>query len=72
MIAQALAETEIDPDQAVMIGDTSYDMAMARAAGVTSIGVAWGYHSPDELKEAGADHLVYRPADLLEIVRSAQ
>jgi len=71
MIAQALAETEIGPDQAVMIGDTSYDMAMARAAGVTSIGVAWGYHSPDELKEAGADHLVYRPADLLDIVRNA-
>jgi phosphoglycolate phosphatase len=38
-----------------MIGDTSFDIDMARAAGVRAIGVAWGYHSAAELLDAGAD-----------------
>ena len=46
----------------VMIGDTSYDMAMARAAGVTAIGVAWGYHDAEELSRAGAHHIAASPA----------
>ena len=53
MIRTALSETGVAPDRAVMIGDTSYDMDMARAAGIQSIGVGWGYHGRDRL--AGAD-----------------
>jgi len=41
MILAALTETGIDPKSAYMIGDTSYDMEMARAAGVHGFGVAW-------------------------------
>ena len=37
-----------------MIGDTSYDMLMARAAGTRALGVGWGYHPPQELHAAGA------------------
>ena len=37
-----------------MIGDTSFDMLMARNAGVRGIGVAWGYHAPAELIASGA------------------
>lgn len=44
MIHAALRETGVDAVNAVMIGDTSFDMDMARAAGVTGIGVSWGYH----------------------------
>ncbi|WP_204113242.1 HAD-IA family hydrolase [Shimia biformata] len=44
MLQAALAETGVRPEQAVMIGDTSYDMEMARAAGMPAIGVSWGYH----------------------------
>jgi phosphoglycolate phosphatase len=64
MIAAALAEADADPGASVMIGDTSYDMAMARAAGVRAIGVAWGYHEPDELIAAGADAVAFHPRDL--------
>ena len=42
------------PATTVMIGDTSYDMVMARAAGARALGVAWGYHPADELTAAGA------------------
>ena len=52
MLQAALAETGVDPRDTVMIGDTSYDMEMARAAGVTGIGVGWGYHGPDRLEAA--------------------
>lgn len=54
MVLQALAETELLPAQAVMIGDTTYDIHMALAAGVVPLGVAWGYHEPAALHAAGA------------------
>jgi phosphoglycolate phosphatase len=55
MLEAALVEAGAAADEAVMIGDTSFDIAMARAAGVRAIGVAWGYHSSAELLEAGAE-----------------
>ncbi|WP_299816141.1 HAD-IA family hydrolase [uncultured Jannaschia sp.] len=55
MIEQALMETATAPDRALMIGDTTFDAAMAGAAGVRMIGVAWGYHDADALGAAGAD-----------------
>ena len=54
MLEMALQEAGASPHEAVMIGDTSFDMAMARAAGVRAIGVAWGYHTADELRATGA------------------
>lgn len=55
MIHQTLVDAGVDAENAVMIGDTSFDMAMARSAGVRALGVGWGYHTPDMLREAGAD-----------------
>ncbi len=52
MIHAALSETGVSADQAVMIGDTSYDMEMAASAGVASIGVSWGYHPREALRAA--------------------
>ena len=64
MLERALAETGAEPANGVMIGDTVFDMAMARAAGLRALGVAWGYHASDELVEAGAHALVERFADV--------
>ena len=58
MLEAALAETGVEPAQAVMVGDTSYDMEMGRAAGYRTVGVTWGYHPPQALRDAGADLLV--------------
>ena len=44
-------------DRMVMIGDTSFDMAMAKNFGCHAIGVTWGYHSNSVLVESGADVL---------------
>ncbi len=56
MILQAMAETGVSARNTVMIGDTSFDMEMAAAAGVQGIGVGWGYHDRDRLGQA--THLV--------------
>lgn len=69
MIEVALAETGVSPDTCVMIGDTAYDMAMAVNAGVRAIGVDWGYHSADELREAGAEAVARDPAHLRELLQ---
>jgi len=59
MVNQALREAGVARTGAVMIGDTSFDMAMARAAEIGAIGVAWGYHPVAELVEAGAHDIVH-------------
>ncbi|MBI1244517.1 MAG: HAD-IA family hydrolase [Alphaproteobacteria bacterium] len=69
MIHWALDEAGVAHADAVMIGDTSYDMAMAKAAGVGAIGVVWGYHSPDDLTRAGADRLASACDELPGLVR---
>lgn len=55
MVLSALHETGVDPENAVMIGDTSFDIDMGRAAGVVTIAVDWGYHPAYDL---GADHII--------------
>ncbi len=69
MIEACMADTGAAPETTAMIGDTSYDMAMARAAGVMAIGVGWGYHPPLELTAAGADIVVDRPGDIAAILK---
>jgi phosphoglycolate phosphatase len=69
MIETALAESGADRDAAVMIGDTAFDMAMAVNAGVRAIGVDWGYHTAQELREAGAAAVARDPVHLKELLR---
>jgi phosphoglycolate phosphatase len=64
MLEAALFEAGVDRAQAVMIGDTSFDMLMARSIGVAAIGVAWGYHDAAELIASGAGHVAQCAADL--------
>ena len=68
MLEAALFEATTQPQEAVMIGDTAYDMVMAVDSGVRAIGVAWGYHTPDELMAAGAEIVAADPAELREIL----
>jgi len=54
MLYQAMNEAGVDAAMTVMIGDTTYDMEMAVNAGTLAVGVAWGYHEAEELRDAGA------------------
>jgi phosphoglycolate phosphatase len=68
MILQAMAETGVAPEHTVMIGDTSFDMEMARSAGVGAVGVTWGYHTADRLWAAGAHIVVADAAELVTVM----
>jgi phosphoglycolate phosphatase len=65
MIEAAMAETGARSRDTVMIGDTTFDMTMARNADVTAIGVAWGYHPVVALRAAGADVIAEDAAGML-------
>lgn len=56
-----------EKNQAIMIGDRMYDILGARAVGIETIGVLWGYGSKEELKKNGAQQIIKSPKDLLEI-----
>ena len=64
MVYQALADVGADARNAVVIGDTVYDIHMGRAAGTRTVGVNWGYHRVAELREAGADYIAESMDDL--------
>lgn len=64
MVYQALADAGADARNAVVIGDTVYDIHMGRAAGTRTVGVNWGYHRVAELREAGADYIAESMDDL--------
>jgi phosphoglycolate phosphatase len=58
MVEQAIAETGATPETTVLIGDTTFDIEMACAAGAAAIGVEWGYHDTEDLLAAGAATVV--------------
>ncbi len=64
MLLRAIAETGADPRSTVMVGDTTFDMELARAAGCRAIGVSWGYHETDDLLAAGAGALIHDYSEL--------
>lgn len=66
MVYEAMSDAHASPLTTVMIGDTSFDMAMGVAAGVRALGVDWGYHEAHELHAAGAYAVVSEPAQLMK------
>ena len=63
-----LKETGCQPSEALHVGDTATDMQLAHNAGVESVGVLWGYRPLEELQEAGAEHIIRVPEELLGLV----
>jgi phosphoglycolate phosphatase len=57
--------------EAIFIGDTTFDMEMAQAAQLRSIGVGWGYHQAERLMAAGAHRVVHTVDRLRGCIRSA-
>lgn len=70
LLAHVLRDRALDPRDAIMIGDRSFDMLAARQTSVSAIGVLWGYGSRAELLAAGAEVLVATTEELVTHVRS--
>lgn len=71
MALAAIAEAGAAPETTVVIGDTAFDMGMAKTAGAAGIGVAWGYHEVDELIAAGAFAVAHSPAEVEGLAAAA-
>ena len=69
MVVQAMADAGAAPATSFVVGDTSFDMAMAAAAGAAPIGAGWGYHDAEDLLHAGAVAVAERPMEILDLVR---
>ena len=69
MVEQAIAEAGSLPATTIVVGDTSFDMAMAVNGGAIGIGAGWGYHEAEELLDAGAVAVAEQPLGVLELIR---
>lgn len=56
------------PSSCILVGDSPHDMAAARAAGMSAIGVGWGYRSAEELMDGGAELVISSPLELLDLI----
>jgi phosphoglycolate phosphatase len=57
MAQNILRHSGVEAKNTVVIGDTTFDMGMAKSAGCSAIGVSWGYHDTDVLLDHGASHI---------------
>jgi phosphoglycolate phosphatase len=58
LLGQVLSSERVQPQRACMIGDRLHDIEGARAHGIATVGVTWGYGSREELETAGADLVI--------------
>lgn len=59
MLLAAMQALGARPERTIMVGDTAHDMRMAKAAGAYAQGVSWGFHTAQEVREGGADHVAH-------------
>jgi phosphoglycolate phosphatase len=69
MILEILNFTMVDPKKALMIGDSSYDLEMAKNAGISSLAIAYGSEPLAQLKEFDTLDLIENPYDLFDWLR---
>lgn len=68
MVIECCDEVGIDASSTYVIGDSTFDMDMANHAKAISIGVDWGYASVAELKKSGANHIISKPSEIIDII----
>ncbi len=68
MLEQAMKAAGVDAAHTYMVGDTSYDMMLAKNAACFAVGVTWGYHDVETLRDSGADHVIGTYGELHPLV----
>lgn len=67
-----MQQLDVQPEQVLYVGDSGTDMQTAKNAGLYAVGVTWGFRSKEVLLEYGADVLVHRPEQILQILDSGE
>ncbi len=70
MVLKAIADAGVGPQETVVVGDTTFDIEMARAAKAHAVGVSWGYHPAEALRLSGAANVIDNFAALRDVVAS--
>jgi len=68
VILRGLRDTGVEARSTVMVGDATYDILAAKAAGVGAIGVTWGFQTREDLEGAGADIVLDRAEDVVPAI----
>ena len=58
----------VEKNECIYVGDSDVDVNTAKNAGVKSVGVSWGFRGEGELREAGADYIIKKPNELIELL----
>lgn len=69
MVLKTLEDYHLSADEAIVVGDTKYDIEMAHRAGVKAVGVTYGNGTVEELRAYGAEYIIDDFAQLLDIVQ---
>ncbi|WP_434510701.1 HAD family hydrolase [Desulfitobacterium sp. AusDCA] len=67
-VIKALEQLGSVADKAVYVGDSEVDVKTAKNAGLTCIGVTWGFRDREVLEREGADYIINKPEELLKVV----
>lgn len=70
-IFSILEELGAQKEATIYVGDSEVDMDTAKNAGLVSVGVTWGFRDRKLLKERGADHIIDRPEQILDLIDQA-
>ena len=68
IVHNILQTANVNPERAIMVGDSGIDIRTARAAGIESVGVAWGFRFAEELYDAGATKVVSTTSQLRNLL----
>jgi len=69
VMTNIMKEKNLNPKQVFYVGDETRDIEAAKRAGIKTIAVTWGFNNEKILLKESPDHLIKKPADLLEILR---
>lgn len=69
-VYKIMEATESSQESILYIGDTNTDMHTAQNAGVTSVGVTWGFRPEEELRSAGAHYIIHSPDAVIDLVKT--
>ena len=65
-----LNRLNVAADDSMLVGDTATDMNTAAACKMRGVGVLWGFRNEQELRAAGADHIISHPSDLTVLLKN--
>lgn len=69
IILEIMKELEVSKEETLMVGDSNVDIQTAKNSGLKSVGCLWGFRDYEELSEAGADHIIINPLEIIDIIK---